>query len=129
MDSCLKGYLLPQFDDCSVSITGDTEICQSQSSNHILFQKWNGKFFHLPRLVTPKTFPWRRQNQYVFTKINVMNKYYLSYVYEWQKESLLYVIRIRLLICVQQLYNYFSEYTWMAAAKKRQEFKSEWHDV
>ena len=29
----------------------------------------------------------------------------------------------------QQLYNYFSEYTWMAAAKKRQEFKSEWYDV
>ena len=129
MDSCLKGYLLSHFDDCSVSITGDTEICQSQSSTHILFQKWNGKFFHLPRLVTPKTFPWRRQNQYVFTKINVMNKYNLSYVYEWQKESLLYVIRIRLLICVQQLYNYFSEYTRMAAAKKRQEFKSEWYDV
>ena len=58
-----------------------------------------------------------------------MNKYNLSYVYEWQKESLLYVIRIRLLICVQQLYNYFSEYTWMTAAKKRQEFKSEWYDV
>ena len=58
-----------------------------------------------------------------------MNKYNLSYVYEWQKESLLYVIRIRLLICVQQLYNYFSEYTRMAAAKKRQEFKSEWYDV
>ena len=66
-------YRLLKFSDCSLSITGDTKIFQSQRSSHILFKQSNTEICYFPKGY-PENFLTKKKNVEPILFIKPKNK-------------------------------------------------------